>query len=160
MCRRLTRLTDVMRTINVSRAIRAPKSAVWAVLADFPNIAEWNSGVKKSFATGDTSEGVGATRHCDLAPVGQLEETIAEWRPEEKLVVNIDTAARLPLKRAVATFTLDGGETSTTVRVDYAYEPGLLGRVMGPVLDRQLTKGFAGFLADLETAAETRAAAG
>ena len=30
---------------------------------------------------------------------------------------------------------------------------GFLGRIMGPLLDRQLSKGFAGFLEDLEKAA-------
>ena len=99
-----------MRTIDVSRNIPAPRSAVWAVLADFPNIADWNSGVKTSFSTSDSAEGVGAKRHCDLAPLGGLEETIGEWVPDEKLVVNIDSATKLPMKHAVATFTLDDGD--------------------------------------------------
>ncbi len=151
-----------MRSITVSRSIPAPRSAVWAVLADFSNIADWNTGVKKSFATGDAPVGVGATRHCDLAPMGELEETIAEWHPEEKLVVSIDSATKLPLKRAVATFTLEGGDGDdpTTVGVDYSYEPrfGPIGRLMGGLLDKQFTKGFTGFLTDLDTAARASAA--
>jgi len=132
----------------------AKPEAVWAVLADFPNIADWNSGVKASHATSDATSGVGATRHCDLAPLGALEETIAEWDEGRRMVVNIDSAAKVPIKRGVATFVIDG-ETTT---VDYAYEPaGVLGKLMAPVLSRQLTKGFQGFLQDLDAAANATA---
>ena len=38
-----------MRSINVSRRIPAAPEKVWAVLADFPNIATWNTAVRRSF---------------------------------------------------------------------------------------------------------------
>ena len=147
-----------MREISVSRDIDAPRDAVWAVLADFPSISTWNTGVKNSFSTSDEVEGVGARRHCDLAPMGTLDETIAEWEPGERLVVSIDSAGKLPMKRGRVTFTLaDQGDPTT---IDYAYEPGMgpFGRLMGPVIDKQLVTGMAGFLEDLETAAKKRAA--
>lgn len=97
----------------------APQAAVWQVLADFPNISVWNTGVKASHATSDATSGVGAKRHCDLAPVGTLEETIAEWDEGNRLVINIDSATKLPIERGVATFTLT--EAATTI--DYEYEP-------------------------------------
>jgi uncharacterized protein YndB with AHSA1/START domain len=146
-----------MRSIHVSREINAPLSAVWDVLADFPNIARWNTGVKKSYSTGDAIGGVGATRHCDLAPAGTLEETIREWQPETRLVISIDSVTKLPIKRALVTFELvgDGGDWPTTVGVDYAYEPrfGPVGNLISGMIDRQLTKGFTGFLADLDASA-------
>ena len=90
----MTPVAPRMRSIDVSRDIPAPRSAVWEILADFPNISRWNTGVKVSFATSDAVGGVGARRHCDLAPIGELEETIQEWVPEERLVVAIDSAAK------------------------------------------------------------------
>ena len=148
-----------MRTVNVSRKIQAPGSAVWDVLADFPNIADWNSGIKTSYATGDKTEGIGATRHCDLAPAGTLEETVREWEPGEKLVISIDSATKLPIKRGLATFDLAAGDTpgQTKVSMNYEYETkwGFLGKLMGGTLDRPLTKGFTRFLADLDTAASS-----
>lgn len=144
-----------MRSIQVTRPTDAPREAVWAVLADFPNISEWNSGVKASHDTGDGVVGLGARRHCDLAPIGGLEETITGWEPNEQLIVNIDSATKLPISNGAATFTLGDGETT----IDYAYEPkGPIGRLSGPLLDRQLRKGFAGFLSDLEQAARQRPA--
>jgi len=149
-----------MRSITVSREVSAPPKAIWDVLADFPNIADWNGGVRKSRATSDLTEGVGATRHCDLKPAGTLEETIAEWEPEKKMVVNIDSATKLPIRRGVATFELAGTDNQRTeVRVGYEYLPkwNLLGKIIGNSLDKQLAKGFTGFLEDLETAAKAQA---
>lgn len=151
-----------MRNVQVERSMRAPRSQVWAVLADYPNIADWNEGVTKSYSTSEATEGVGAKRHCDLAPLGGLEETIAEWEPEERMVVSIDSASRIPVKRGLVTFTLveTGDEmTGTTVTLRYEYVPkgGPLGALIGPLLDGQLRKGFTGFLEQLETAAADRA---
>ncbi|MGI9623910.1 MAG: SRPBCC family protein [Acidimicrobiales bacterium] len=143
-----------MREITVQRDIQAPRAAVWAVLADFPNISDWNTGVKASAATSDVIEGLGATRHCELSPMGGLHETIAGWTPESQLVVQIDKASKLPIKSATVTFDLIEGDAITTpTTVTYAYEAQL---GMGPMLDRQLTKGFGGFLEDLEKAASDR----
>ena len=89
-----------MRSIKVSRRIASTPEKVWAVLADFPNIATWNSGVTRSFATSDRTGGVGAQRHCDLVPFGELEETVREWDETRRMVVNIDSAKKLPIDHA------------------------------------------------------------
>jgi len=144
-----------MRNIQITHPVDAPKAAVWAVLADFPNVSTWNSGVKASHDTGDGVTGLGAQRHCDLAPVGSLEETIREWEPNEKLVVSIDSASKLPISNGLATITLGDGEVS----IDYDYETkGLIGRITAPILNRQFQKGFTGFLEDLEKAAQQQPA--
>ena len=149
-----------MRTISVSRDIPASRAAVWGVLADFPNIADWNSGVKKSFSTSESVEGVGAQRHCDLAPAGKLEETVVGWQPEEQLVIRIDSAATLPIKTGEVTFSLveDGDFTATSVDYDFETKFGPIGSLMGPMIEKQLTKGFTGFLDDLEAAAKNHSA--
>ena len=146
-----------MRSISMSRRVPAAPEKVWAVLADFPNIATWNRGVAKSFATSDSTGGVGAQRHCDLAPFGELEETVKEWDDVRRMVIGIDSAKKLPIASGEVTFVLRPVDDATEVRLHYAYQPkfGLLGEIMGSVvLDRQLTKGFGGFLKDLDTASQ------
>jgi uncharacterized protein YndB with AHSA1/START domain len=139
-----------MPTVKVSRSMSASRSAVWSVLADFPHISTWNGGVRASHSTSEVTSGVGARRHCDLAPMGSVEESVAEWVEDERMVVTIDSAAGLPIERGVATFTIADGSTV----VDYEFEPkGLLGRLTAPMLVRQLKKGFGGFLSDLDAAA-------
>ena len=131
------------------------------MLADFPNIADWNSGVKTSYSTSDQTMDVGATRHCDLSPTGTLEETIREWEPGQKLVISIDSATRLPIKQGRVTFDLapdaEGGFTKVGAHYEYETKWGVVGKLMGGMVDRQLSKGFAGFLEDLETAATSDA---
>ena len=41
-----------MRVVKAQRHIGASRDKVWAVLADFPNIAEWNRGVNRSYGEG------------------------------------------------------------------------------------------------------------
>jgi uncharacterized protein YndB with AHSA1/START domain len=145
-----------MRTIEVERHIEAPRGNVWAVLADFPNIASWNAGVKKSFSTSDATLGVGAKRHCDLSPMGALEETVKVWEPEARMEISIDSAEGLPIRTGLAKFVLQPSESGTHVSVVYSYQPkfGFLGQLMGSLmLDSQLTKGFTGFLKDLDRTA-------
>lgn len=145
-----------MRQIRVSAMIEAERESVWAVLADFGNISDWNDGVKTSYLTGAAATGVGAKRHCDLKPAGGLEETITEWLPNERMVVSVDSAKMLPIESGEVTFSLlHGGTGRTKVEIRYAYHPkfGAIGKLIGKPLDRQLESGFEGFLADLSSAA-------
>ena len=144
-----------MRSIKVSRRIPSAPEKIWAVLADFPNIATWNTGVAKSFATSDSTSGVGARRHCDLTPLGELEETVQEWDETRRMVIRIDSAKKLPFANGEATFILSPEDDATEVSINYTYKPrfGLFGQIMGSLaLDRQFTKGFNGFLNDLDAA--------
>lgn len=140
------------KRIEIKRTMDLPKSEIWKVLADFPNIHLWNSGVKHSQSTCDVIEGIGAERMCKLAPFGQLDETIVEWVENELMVVEIHTVKGMPMKRALASFKLSG-EEKITVTVDYRFQPSLIGHLMSPIIKMMLRKGFTGFLADLESAA-------
>ena len=145
-----------MRSINTTSVIAAPRSAVWAVLADFPNVADWNTGVKKSYSTSEASSGVGAQRHCDIAPAGQLSETIRQWEPENMMAISIDTAKKMPITYALGTFTLTDDGDSTSVRLDFEYRPrfGPIGKLISPLLDKQFAKSFDGYMTDLQAAVQ------
>ncbi len=73
--------------------------------------------------------------------------------------ISIDSATKLPLESALATFDLADGDRdgSTNVSITYDYETkwGSVGRMMGGILDRQFEKGFTGFVADLGRASGT-----
>jgi uncharacterized protein YndB with AHSA1/START domain len=149
-----------MRNVRVERTLAVGRSSVWAVLADYPNIADWNHGLKNSYAIGEATEDVGAQRQTELIPAGAMRETVVEWVPEEKMVIAIDEIEKMPVKQARMTFTLSGDET-TVVGMTYEYEPkgGPLAFIVGPILDRQMSKGFNGFIDYLEPAAQTKATA-
>ena len=133
-------------------------------MADYPNIDEWNDGVKNSYTIGDETEGVGAQRQCDLEPTGKtrMRETVTEWVPEQKMVIAIDNIEKIPLKAATMTFTLsgdDGDATAFTMSYDYEPKGGPLALIFGPILDRQMAKGFNGFIHSLESVAQAPAEA-
>lgn len=144
-----------MATIDVRRRSTRSRQQLWNVLADFPNIASWNSGVKRSRATSEQGRGVGASRHCELSPAGELEETVVEWDEPGLMVVRIDEAKKLPIAHGYARFTLDEVGDGTDLSLHYEYEPawGVIGRLITPLLNRQLRRGFAGFLDDWDAAA-------
>lgn len=133
---------------------------MWAVLADYPNIGDWNDGVEKSYAIGDATEGVGADRQIDLAFGGaRMRETVTEWAPEERIVVAVDKIEKQPVKQATMTFTLsDGGETTPlTMSYDYELKGGPLAFIYGPLIVRVFKKGFNAFIDNLEPMAQARA---
>jgi uncharacterized protein YndB with AHSA1/START domain len=152
-----------MRNVKVERTVAAPRSSVWAVLADYPNIVDWNEAVKNSYAIGDVTEGVGAQRQVDVGSKGSIKnrETVTEWVPEERMVVAVDKIEKQPVKQATMTFTLSDGGEATPFTMSYDYEPkgGPLALIYGPLLDRLLNKGFNAFIDDLEPTAQNRTTA-
>jgi len=143
-----------MPRIIKSRTYSASPEAVWDLLADFPNISRWNSGVKHSESTTSAASGVGAQRHCDLAPFGALEETIREWDEGKMLAISIDKAKLLPIKQGLVKFAISPDGEGSKLDFDYEYDLkfGPLGKLMQPLLKGQLDKGFDGFLDDIGTA--------
>lgn len=147
-----------MSIIKVERTVAAPKSSVWAVLADYPNIVDWNDNIKNSYAIGDATEGVGAQRQTELVPDGamRMRETVTEWVVGERMVIAIDEIEMMPVKAATQTFTLSHGGETTPFTMSYEYEPE--GEALGPMFDEQMSMGFNGFIDSLERAAQARAA--
>jgi ligand-binding SRPBCC domain-containing protein len=114
-----------------------------------------------SYAIGDATEGVGAQRQTELVPTGamRMRETVTEWIPEERMVIAIDNIEKMPVNQAKQTFTLSDDGDATLFTMSYDYEPkgGPLAFILGPMLDRQMNKGFNGFIDSLEPAAQARA---
>lgn len=88
--------TNNLTSVKASIDIDVPKDKVWAILADFGNIAVFNPNLKGSFSTSEDSEGVGATRHCDLTPIGAIEERVLNWKDGEEMLVAIYDGKNMP----------------------------------------------------------------
>jgi hypothetical protein len=145
---------NTMRTVIVEKALAAPRPALWAVMADFPDISTWNAAVKNSYSTSDARSGLGAKRHNDLSPIGTAEETITGWEPEQQMTISLDSTTRAPVNSGLLTITFDEIDAGTETRIHYDYNPKpVLGMMLGPILDRVLRKGLSGFLDDLDKAA-------
>ncbi|AUZ36433.1 SRPBCC family protein [Arthrobacter sp. PGP41] len=146
------------RHITVQRRMVASTGSVWALFADFPNLASHWNGVRTTRAIDGKTSGVGARRRVGLKPVGSMDETVTVWEEGRRMDTRNQPSALVPFKQAESTLTLepDGGGTLATF--DYRYVPrgGPVGRFTGPLIDKMLTATFTGMLAAAEQAALAR----
>lgn len=125
-----------MTQVNASINIDAPKEKVWTILADFGNIAVFNPNLRSSHSTSVENSGVGATRHCDLAPMGAIEERILEWKEGTEMLVAIYGGERMPpldFDHTTARLNVQAlGANHSRVAMTFSYrvKGGLLGAFM------------------------------
>jgi hypothetical protein len=147
-----------MATFSETIFVNAPRSAVWAVLADIGRIHEWNPGVVASRKTTVGEDGPGAGRRCELGGKNYLDEEVVEWAPERALTMRI-TATNLPFKAADIRFTIEGHgrQTRVTVSPTYALKFGWLGRLLDTLAVRaRYRRGMADLLQGLRTYVENQ----
>jgi hypothetical protein len=143
------------RHLTVRRRMAASSPSVWAVFADFPNLADHWTGLKATRPIGDQTQGVGARRQVDLKPVGGLVETVTAWEDGRTIATANEPSALVPFKQAASRVTLEPDGDATAITFDYRYVPrgGPIGRLTGPVIDRKLRADFQKMLAAVEEAA-------
>lgn len=149
-----------MTTITRKIWVDAPKDKVWAALADFGGVYKFNPNVPTSFSTSDENEGVGATRHCDLAiPGASLEERIINWKEGESYTIEIyEGKMQPPMKFAYGTLGVEeeAGGTIVTGTMEYEMKYGVLGFLMNQMmLKSQLIKAWERVFAGLKYYVET-----
>jgi len=144
------------RHIMVQRRMSASPRSVWALYADFPNLASHWSGLRATKATGSQTRGVGARRRVDLKPVGSMDETVTVWEEGRRIDTKNQPSALVPFKQAESMLTLEPDDHGTLATFSYRYVPrgGLIGRITGPLIDRMLTATFTDMLASTDEAAQ------
>ena len=143
------------RHLTVRRHMSASTADLWALYADFPNLASHWSGLRGSTAIGGQTSGPGARRRVEVKPLGSMEETVTVWDEGRSIGTRNQPSASVPVKYAEAMLTLEPEATGTLATFDYRYAPrgGPLGRLTGPLIDRMLTATFADMLAATDLAA-------
>ena len=146
------------RHITVQRHMAAPVGAVWAVFADFPNLASHWNGLRGTRAVGDQTSGVGARRHVELKPIGSMDETVTVWEEGRRIDTQNRPSASVPFKHAESSLTLEPDDDGTLARFEYRYVPrgGPLGRLTGPLIDKMLTATFTDMLATVDEVAREK----
>ena len=143
------------RHIRVQRRMSASPGSIWALYADFPNLAKHWSGLRATSAIGGQTSGRGARRRVELKPMGSMEETITVWDEGRRMDTRNQPSASVPFKRAESTLILKPDGDGTLATFDYRYVPrgGPIGRLTGPLIDKMLTETFTDMLAATEKAA-------
>jgi uncharacterized protein YndB with AHSA1/START domain len=147
------------RHLTVQRRMSASPESVWALFADFPNLASHWRGLRATRAIGDRTSGVGARRRVDLKPIGSMDETVTVWEEGRRIDTQNRPSAMVPFKHAASALTLESDDGGTLVTFDYRYLPrgGPLGRLSGPLIDKMLAATFTDMLAATEEVARGNA---
>jgi hypothetical protein len=133
----------------------ASTGSVWALLADFPDVARHWDGLRSTTEIGEQTSGVGARRRVELKPFGAMDETVTVWQEGRRIETQNRPSALVPFAHAESTLTLEPDGDGTMTNFDYRYRPrrGPMGRITGPLIDRMLTRTFTDMLAALEKVA-------
>ncbi|MFJ6077114.1 alpha/beta fold hydrolase [Pseudarthrobacter sp. NPDC092419] len=143
------------RHLTVRRQSAASAASIWAVLADFPNLARVWDGIKASEGIGGRTAGLGARRRVRLSPFGSMVETVTAWKEHQELGTVNKPSALVPFKQAHSRLTLEPAGSGTSMTFHYRYVPrgGPLGTLTGIAIDRMLTATFTSMLAAIDKAA-------
>ncbi len=118
--------------------------ATWKRLADYGNIADWNSGILASRVISETQSGVGTERQCDLKGAKYVREKVTQWDPKAKRLALEFTHFPAPVA-ITATFTVHEDH----VNIDYWFQGKGAFRPIAPLLKPVFKKAVRGLLEDL-----------
>ena len=148
-----------MSMIRSEVAIHASKEKVWEVLGRYGEIYRYAPSISKSRLTSSQQEGAGASRQCDLIPMGSTLERVTEWRTGEGYTFTIVGGQFVPPFRsntASYELTQEGEMTIVTFKFDYQLKYGPIGKLMDKLMfGPQLSKGLPRILTGLKHFVET-----
>ena len=145
-----------MATIIKEVEINAPKNKVWPILADIGSVQIYNPGVAKSLSTSEAKTGIGASRHCDLLPMGSVEERVIEWEEGSSYKIEIYKGKIVPfLASAVFELSENGESTNVKMTMDYKMKSGIMASLMGMMMKSKMAKTIEGVLVGLKHHVET-----
>lgn len=126
-----------MNKVEAQIVINAPVQRVWEVLADFGGVSRWAPSVTKSYSTSKNNGGPEASRHCDIAGFGSVEEDITEWN-EGRDFTYVATGVG-PISEGYSTWAVKPQGDKTLVYTDlrYGVRFGPIGALMNVLIMRR-----------------------
>jgi hypothetical protein len=121
--------------------VAAPRSAVFAVIAEPCTWSSWFPAVRSASYDGEPPYGVGTVRRAHVGATHWVEEMIA-WEPDIRWAYVV-TRSSVPLARAqVESFVFNDAAAGTHVCWTLAFEPRLLARLGAPWTPRVVGRLF------------------
>ena len=123
--------------------IDAPVQQVWEVLADFGGVYRWAPSVTNSYSTSENSSGPEASRHCDIAGFGGIEEYITEWNEGHDFTYLATGVG--PISEGHSTWSVKAQGEKTLVYTEFSYglRFGPIGALMNAlILRRKVEQGL------------------
>ena len=120
--------------------IDATAEKVWEILADFGGIYKWAPGIVSSYSTSENNGGAGASRHCDIAGFGGIEEYVTEWTDGKSIKYKATSVGPIAESFAHWFVTPQGDKALVHAEFEYDMRFGLLGALMNKLLIRRKMK--------------------
>jgi len=111
-----------MTEVAHSQVVAAPGATVWAVLADFPSLAQWAPEISHSSSMSAATEGIGMVRRVAVGATVLLER-VTEWEPLVSLAYELEGLPPM-ISSAVNRWTLSAEGADTMVTLTATVEPG------------------------------------
>ena len=128
--------------------VEAPRTAIFAALADPGTWSAWFPGVRRAWYPSPAPYGVGTIREAEVGGTRWVEELIA-WEADLRWAYTV-TRASVPIAWAqVESFELEARGRATRVTWTLACEPRLLMRLGAPAAPRVIRRVFARALENL-----------
>jgi uncharacterized protein YndB with AHSA1/START domain len=143
--------------VRRTRAVAAPSSAVWSMIADHERWTEWFGAVSSVRVTG-AAEGVGGTRTVKI-PGMTIDEEFTAWEPERRFAFTVVRAS--PTLRSLAeSVELEPSAGGCTVTYTQGIEPargfGWMWKLISRRMGSELTKALDNLAAGAEATATER----
>ena len=145
-----------MATFKKQKIVNATKEAIWEVLSNYGEVYKYNPGVSKSHISSVQDQGVGATRVCDLLPVGKVSETVIEWNEGNGFLIQVTPIEKLPpIESFTGYFEIEKLSVNTSrvsVTINYKMKLGVTGKILNKILIQpKLEKSIIDLLSGLKT---------
>lgn len=127
-----------MATFKKQKIINATKKNVWEVLSNYGAVSKFNPSVSKSYISSVQDQGVGATRVCELLPVGKVSETITQWNEGNGFLIQVKPIEKLPpIENFTGFFEIEKLSVNTSrvsVTINYKIKLGVTGKILNKIL--------------------------
>lgn len=130
-----------MPILEQQLTIDAPPGAVWRVLREFGDVAEWAPYLRESREAGGPPVGCGSSRQLRHQWGFRLSETVTEWHEGESFVFDV-FGVPFPLVEVCEAWVVSPSKNGSLViqRVSYRVRLGLLGTIMDRALISSLIR--------------------
>jgi hypothetical protein len=138
-------------------AVNTTKEKAWAILKDYDNL-KWASTVKDAHYIGKKRNGVGMTRHCDLADGGYVVEEISKWDEGNSFTYLLTDASDPITPDSYANWSvkkMKDGKSLIRFEVHYELGYGFIGDAMNGLMAKaKFANSIKGFMHELKDYAE------
>lgn len=131
-----------MPSFTLSETFDAPRDKLWALFADYGNVADFHPGIESSCTLNDES-GLGGLRNCEFGKGQGVTEEITTFEEGKAIAFTATEFRKMPMRELVGTFTFEGDQpTKVTVEMKYRMKGGFVMDLMARPMMKKASMGM------------------